>query len=155
MSLKAPLSTPMIVALWLTLPLASPQRQLWAAPAAEAGLSSRAQQRLRNAERLWDQRRFAEASQLYLNLYEDEQIGDHLLRAAQGQASAGQKIKAFRLYQRFVEEHPNHRGYGAAEARLEALRGELRGSFQKVRIESDPAGADVYIDRRGGGTFGE
>ena len=67
MSLKAPLPTPMIVALWLiTLPLASPQRQLWAAPAAELGLSSRAQQRLRNAERLWDQRRFAEASQTCL-----------------------------------------------------------------------------------------
>ena len=117
-------------------------------------LSSRAQLQLRNAERLWQSRRFSEAAQLYLNLYEDELRVEFLLKAAEGRSNAGEKPEAYRLYQRLVDEAPNHESYSRSEARLQELRTELRGRFQRVTIESEPAGAYIYVDRKSGGTFG-
>ncbi len=106
------------------------------------------------AKRAYKEGRFEDAALLYKEAFEVEPRGSVLYNIGFCYEKAENFENAITFYQRFTDALPRSLKRPAVQRRIEELKGKLVDRYAEISVESQPSGAQVFVNDKSKGSMG-
>jgi hypothetical protein len=97
---------------------------------------------------------FAECAEEFRRAFDVEPRGNLLYNIAFCYEKAGDLPNAITFYQRFIDAVPTSPKRPQVQRLLDQLKGQIQDEFVDINVSSDPVGAQVFVNDKGGGAMG-